>query len=167
MSSKLLVEPGDVGEEVQKRCLNSLSASLFPSPRATLHDNPAVTRQKGIYRKATLLVDNKTLLRGRFRSLFTTLVRDYSLTSPASPSASASAFRLARYSGRLRPACSKRSLRGGMDFISPLRKPAVELLPSAPPCPLSQTVTLSILIPLIASTCVLTSSGSFSNRRSE
>ena len=110
-----------------------LSASLCPSPRATLHDNPAVTRRNGIYRKATLLVDYKTLLRGRFRSLFTTLVRDYSFTSPASPSASASAFRLARYSGRLRPACSKRSLRGGMDFISPLRIPAVELLPSAPP----------------------------------
>ena len=49
------------------------------------------------------------------------------------------------------PASAKTSSNGGTDFIRPDRKFEVELLPLAP-LPLSQTVTLSILIFLIAST---------------
>ena len=65
--------------------------------------------------------------------------------------ASAASFFLPRYSGRFRPAILKRSDIGGTDFIRPLRKLAVEPVPSAL-LPESQTVTLSNLIPLIAST---------------
>ena len=55
------------------------------------------------------------------------------------------------------PAMSNISFMGGMDFIRPETKPAVAVLPSfcSPP---SQTVTLSILMPLTASTWMRMSS---------
>jgi len=61
------------------------------------------------------------------------------------------------------PADLKISSRGGIDLSMPDKKFAVAgVLPSAPAERLSQTVTLSILILLIASTCVLIISGSLS-----
>ncbi|MNE68438.1 hypothetical protein D3C80_1641010 [compost metagenome] len=58
-----------------------------------------------------------------------------------------------------------KSFKGGTVFIIPETKFAVEELPfSLCPLPESQTVILSILIFLTASTCVFTSSGSFSNK---
>ena len=66
-----------------------------------------------------------------------------------------------KYSGRLSPAMLKRSFSGGTDFIIPeIRLAVVE--PSELPPALSQTVTLSILIFLTASTCIFTFSGNFS-----
>ena len=59
------------------------------------------------------------------------------------------------------PAILNKSFKGGMDLNIPDRKFAVEGVPFPLPI-LSQTVILSILIPLIASTCVFISSGSLS-----
>ena len=55
------------------------------------------------------------------------------------------------------PAMSNISFMGGMDFIRPETKPAVAVLPSLPSPP-SQTVTLSILMFLTASTWMRISS---------
>ena len=59
------------------------------------------------------------------------------------------------------PALSIISVIGRSDFIIPFKKLAVEPLPFSP-LPLSQTVTLSILILAIASDCIFTISGNCS-----
>ena len=66
-----------------------------------------------------------------------------------------------KYVGKFKPAILNRSFKGGTVFIIPDTKFAVEPLPSVL-FPESQTVILSILIFLTASTCVLTNSGNFS-----